>query len=117
MEPILAEEQSVEIASVEEAATHRASWPRSLLAATLPTMAAFLIQTFYWIPGVRWSLFYPAVFLASWLGGFRSGIGATMLSTALLWWYFMPPEHTLFKTNPRFYLTAIIFVVLGYVVS
>ena len=117
MEPIETEGEAVEVATVEEAASHRASWPRSLLAAALPTMAAFVVQSLYWVPGVRWSLFYPAVFIASWLGGFRSGIGATLLSTALLWWYFMPPEHTLFKTNPRYYLTAIIFIVLGYVVS
>jgi PAS domain S-box-containing protein len=117
MEPILAQEEAVEVASVEEEANRRASWPRSLLSATLPPMAAFLIQMFYWLPGVRWSLFYPAVFLASWLGGFRSGIGATLLSTALLWWYFMPPEHTALKTNPRYYVTAIIFIILGYVVS
>ena len=117
MEPSQAEEGAVEVATVEEAATHRASWPRSLLAATIPVIAAFVIQSFYWLPGVRWSLFYPAVFLASWLGGFRSGIGATLLSTALLWWYFMPPEHAAFKTNPRYYLTAVIFIILGYVVS
>lgn len=117
MEPIEAEGEDVEVATLEEAASHRASWPRSLLAATLPAMAAFFVQSLYWVPGVRWSLFYPAVFIASWLGGFRSGIGATLLSTALLWWYFMPPEHTLFKTNPRYYLTASIFIVLGYVVS
>jgi PAS domain S-box-containing protein len=117
MEPIQAKEEDVEVAVAEEAANHRASWPRSLLAATLPPIAAFLIQSLYWLPGVRWSLYYPAVFLASWLGGFRAGIGATMLSTALLWWYFMPPEQTLFKSNPRAYLTAITFVVLGCVVS
>ena len=117
MEPIQAEEEAVEVESVEEVATRRPSWPRSLLAATLPPIAAFLVQTFYWLPGVRWSLFYPAVFLASWLGGFRSGVGATTLSAALLWWYFMPPEHTVLKTNPRYYVTAIIFVILGYVVS
>ena len=117
MEPIEAEEEAVEVARVEEAANNRATWPRSLLAATIPPMVAFIIQSLYWLPAVRWSLFYPAVFLASWLGGFRSGIGATFLSTALLWFYFMPPEHSIFKRDPRFYLTAIIFIVLGYVVS
>ena len=117
MDPIQAKEEAVEVAVAEEAANHRASWPRSLLAATIPPIADFLIQSLYWLPGVRWSLYYPAVFLASWLGGFRAGIGATMLSTALLWWYFMPPEQTIFKSNPRSYLTAITFIVLGYVVS
>ena len=117
MEPIEAEDEAVEVARVEEAATNRASWPRSLLAATIPPITAFLIQSMYWLPAVRWSLFYPAVFLASWLGGFRSGIGATFLSTALLWFYFMPPEHSLLKRDPRYYLTAAIFIVLGYVVS
>src|SRR5437773_9382211 len=101
MDQIGADEATVETARVEAVANHRASWVRSLLAATLPPMAAFIVQSLYSLPAVRWSLFYPAVFLASWLGGFRSGVAATFLSTALLWFYFMPPPHSLLKTDPK----------------
>src|SRR5712675_2180719 len=111
------DEALVETARIEAVANHRPSWVRSLLAATLPPLSALIVQSFYSLPSVRWSLFYPAVFIASWLGGFRSGVGATLLSTALLWYYFMPPRHTLIKSDPRFYLTAMIFIVMGVVVS
>jgi PAS domain S-box-containing protein len=111
------DEASVETAQIEAVAHHRASWVRSLLAATLPPLAALIVQSFYSLPSVRWSLFYPAVFIASWLGGFRSGVGATLLSTALLWFYFMPPRHDLIKSDPRFYLTALIFIAMGVTVS
>jgi PAS domain S-box-containing protein len=111
------DEASVETARIEAVASHRASWVRSLLAASLPPLAALIVQSFYSLPSVRWSLFYPAVFIASWIGGFRSGVGATLLSTALLWYYFMQPRHTLIKTDPRYYLTAMIFVAMGIIVS
>ena len=111
------DEASVETAQIEAVANRHASWVRSLLAGALPPLAALLVQSFYSLPSVRWSLFYPAVFIASWLGGFRSGVGATLLSTALLWYYFMPARHTFIKSDPRLYLTALIFIVMGVVVS
>ena len=117
MDPTRADEDVVETARIEAVANNRAPWPRSLLAGTLPPMAAFIIQSMYWLPAVRWSLFYPAVFIASWLGGFRSGLWSTLLSTALLWYYFMPPQHTLIKLDPRYYLSALLFIVMGVVVS
>jgi PAS domain S-box-containing protein len=111
------DEALVETARIEAVANHRPSWVRSLLAATLPPLAALIVQMSYALPSVRWSLFYPAVFIASWLGGFRSGVGATLLSTALLWYYFMAPRYTMLKTDPRYYLTALIFIAMGIVVS
>jgi len=117
MDPIRADEDVVETARIEAVANQHAPWPRSLIAGTLPPMVAFIIQSLYWLPAVRWSLFYPAVFIASWLGGFRSGVGATLLSTALLWFYFMPPQHTLIKVDPRYYVTALLFIVMGVAVS
>ena len=85
--------------------------------ATLPPVTAMVVQSFFWLTMARWSLFYPAVFLSSWLGGYRSGIASTLLSTALLWWYVVPPSHSLVKSDPRTFLGAAIFVVMGVVVS
>ncbi|HEY7373488.1 MAG TPA: DUF4118 domain-containing protein, partial [Polyangia bacterium] len=41
-----------------------------------------------------WFLFYPAVFVSSWIGGRRLGIIATALASLLVWWFLMPPERT-----------------------
>ena len=53
------------------------------------------------------------MFLSSWLGGFSSGVAATLLSTALVWWSFVPPEKTLVKEDPKQLLVASIFVAMG----
>lgn len=41
--------------------------------------------------GVPFILFYPAVAVAAWLGGFWPGIVATVLSGFISWYVFMPP--------------------------
>ena len=41
--------------------------------------------------GVPFILFYPAVAVAAWLGGFWPGILSTALSGVLSWYIFMPP--------------------------
>ncbi|HSQ68224.1 MAG TPA: histidine kinase dimerization/phospho-acceptor domain-containing protein, partial [Polyangiaceae bacterium] len=45
----------------------------------------------------HWFLFYPAAFLSSWIGGRWMGLLGTLLTTALVWWLFIPPEHALLK--------------------
>jgi len=64
-----------------------------------------------------WSVFYPAVFIASWVGGLRAGIVATALSAVLVWVFVLPPTHTIVKEGARYYLTAAIFVATGVVFS
>lgn len=64
---------------------------RSILAALLPFFA-FIIQWTFWAmfqPFV-WFLFYPTVFISSWIGGFYGGIAATVISITLVWQFFMP---------------------------
>ncbi|NTV73175.1 MAG: DUF4118 domain-containing protein [Holophaga sp.] len=94
------------------------SVPRSILAALLPAAACFL-QWLCWpviVPFV-WFLFYPTVFLSSWLGGFASGLAATFLSTGLVWWFFMEPVHTLLKPRPGAYVNAAAFICMGLLFS
>lgn len=65
------------------------------LALILPFLALAL-QWVFW-PSIRpfvWFLFYPAVFFASWIGGARWGALATVLSTGLVWRFFMPEVMT-----------------------
>ncbi len=45
--------------------------------------------------------------------GVAGGVGATLVSTALAWWYFLPPERTLLKEEPKYFLAAGVFVSMG----
>jgi PAS domain S-box-containing protein len=67
----------------------------------------------------RWrggALFYPAVFVASWLGGLPSGLAATAIATALVPVFFMgsrPPD----LTAPANLISIFIFVTMGISIS
>jgi len=72
-----------------------ARFPRRILALLTPfvaLVAAWLLGDFT-RPHV-WFLFYPAVFVSSWIGGRRLGIIATAIASGLVWWFLMPPERT-----------------------
>jgi hypothetical protein len=68
----------------------RGKWLKSLCSATVPPFIAFIIELIFRPQMARWGLFYPAVFLAAWTGGFGSGVVATFISSAFVWWYFIP---------------------------
>jgi hypothetical protein len=87
---------------------------RSVFAALLPVAACFL-QWLCWpvISPLVWFFFYPVVFFSSWLGGRGAGLAATVLSTGLVWWFFLNPVHVLAKPNPVLYLNAGLFMVMG----
>ena len=95
----------------------RASWRWKTAAALGPTAAAFVIQ--YYVLNAtmaRWALFYPAVFVASWLGGISSGLAATAIATALVPVFFMgrtPPD----LTAPANLISIFIFVTMGIAIS
>lgn len=89
--------------------------PRALLTAIALPLAAFVVQSLLWstlISPFAWFLFYPAIFMSSWLGGFSGGIAATLISAALVWWRFVPPEQTLVK-DPKYLLAAGVFIAMG----
>jgi hypothetical protein len=87
---------------------------RPVLATLLP-LAACVLQWLCWplIAPYVWFLFYPVVFLSSWLGGFLAGIGSACLSTALVWWFFLHPVHALVKPAFSTYLNAAMFLAMG----
>jgi len=91
---------------------------RPLLASLLPVLAC-LLQWLCWpvITPFVWFLFYPVVFISSWLGGFAAGLAATGLSVALVWWFFLPPVHLLLKPAPATYLNAAMFMGMGWLFS
>ena len=96
--------------------THRGA---CITAALLLPFVAGALQHLLW-PVIRpfaWILFYPAVFLSSWIGGTAGGVMATLVSVVLVWWSFVPPEHTFAKDEPRFVLAAAMFAFIGILFS
>lgn len=87
--------------------------PRSLLS-LLPPLLSLALQWLLWglIQPYVWFLFYPAVFLSSWIGGLRAGLAATVMSTGLVWWFFVPPSYSLVK-DPRQLFPAGVFFGMG----
>jgi PAS domain S-box-containing protein len=87
--------------------------------AMLPPLVAFTAQWTFWatLRPYAWFLFYPAVFFSSWIGGLRSGLLATGLSTALIAWFFLAPEYSLLMEGPENFLRAGAFVGVGVLFS
>lgn len=72
----------------------RATWLWQVVAAIVPPFIAFVIQWYLLHATMaRWALFYPAVFVSSWIGGLASGLGATALSCWLVTMFFVTPER------------------------
>ena len=64
--------------------------------------------------GLRFpSLFYPAVFIAAWVGGLWGGIGATLLAAALDLWFSMPAHASLDAIGISGYVSASLLAVVG----
>lgn len=91
---------------------------RALLALS-PVLIAFIVQLLMWsvIRPLAWFFFYPAVFFSSWLGGRRFGVCATVLSTLLVWYFFLPPERSLVGRNAAGVMSSLIFLGMGIVFS
>ena len=64
-----------------------------------------------------WFLFYPAVFIAAWVGGFRVGVIATALSAVLGWYFFIPTGRSFSLESPRYIVSIIIFATFGVVLA
>ena len=116
MNHIGSEEPRVEPGSADAGASARPTWPRTVLAAVLPPLAALGLQAYFGPMISRWAFFYPAVFVSSWLGGFGSGVAATVLSMSLVWWPLMPPARTLGEMELHV-AAASLFGLMGFLVS
>lgn len=92
---------------------------QALFNAVILALGAFVIQLLIWpiLSPYAWVLFFPTVFLAAAVSGFVSGVAATLTSSLLLWWRFVPPEGALVKGNPKYLLSAGIIVALGIALS
>ncbi len=89
-----------------------------LLLALVPPLVTFVIQWTGWelFRPYAWFLFVPAVTFSARIGGLRGGLVATVFSTALVWWFFLPPEHMLVK-EARLVLPTAVFMATGTMIS
>src|SRR5574340_928760 len=99
-------------------APHASGLLRQTLA-LLPPLVAAAVQWLFWsyIQPYVWFLFYPAVFVSSWIGGLGAGLRATLLATALVWWFFIPPAHAFLKHDLRYLCPATVFIAMGVLFS
>ena len=95
-----------------------ASARRLLLGASIP-LAAFGLQWIFWstFHPFIWFLFYPAVFLSSWVSGLAGGLLATLASTLLAWWFFMPPRFSFVLERPASAVSLLLFAGMGVLFS
>lgn len=117
MDRIRTDETPIELGSTDPGPVARPTWPRTVLATVLPPLGALTIQVYFGQMISRWSFFYPAIFLSSWIGGFGSGASATVFSLLLVWWFLMPGGRALGDIEPKYFLAAGIFVLMGFLVS
>ena len=89
------------------------------LLAMLPPLVAFALQWIFWsaIQPYAWLLFFPAVFISSWIGGLIPGLVSTVLSAALATWFFIPPQFSFSVETPMSLVAVGVFLVMGILFS
>ncbi|MBF0318722.1 MAG: PAS domain S-box protein [Nitrospirae bacterium] len=87
--------------------------------AILSPFAALLVQWFLWsfITPYVWFCFFPAVFFSARIGGFWGGITSTFLSTAIVWYFFIPPQLSWSVARPENLYSVGMFLLMGYLFS
>jgi K+-sensing histidine kinase KdpD len=91
---------------------------RRLMAVLLPFVALGLQWLLWpWIAPFVWFLFFPAVFFSAHLGGLGAGIASTLLSAALAWYFFIPPQLSWAMAQPSNLYSAGLFLIMGYLFS
>jgi two-component system sensor histidine kinase/response regulator len=92
---------------------------RHLALAALIPLATFALQLALWeyIDPYVWFLFYPAVFFAAVLTGLQGGILATVMSTLLVWYAFIPVRYSFALEAPHALISIVAFAVTGIIFS
>ncbi len=91
----------------------------SLALALLIPVIAFGLQWLFWdaIQPYAWLLFSPAVYLSAWIGGRRGGLAATVMSVGLVWYFFIPPQHSFAIERPMTLFSIAVFAGMGILFS
>jgi PAS domain S-box-containing protein len=88
---------------------------RAVTVAVVLCLAAFTLQSLLWplLAPFAWIIFAFTLLLSAWIGGTWSGICATVLSTALVWWRFLPLERLPHPEGPRYAISTGVFVLIA----
>ena len=81
----------------------------------MPPAVALGVQwmCWHWLQPLVLVLFYPAVFVSSWVGGLRGGLAGTALSAVLVWYFFVPSHLSFALPEPRMMLSVAVFCGVG----
>jgi|JI10StandDraft_1071094.scaffolds.fasta_scaffold38583_3 PAS domain S-box-containing protein len=87
---------------------------RAILAIASPFLAG-AIQWFFWqsIQPFVWLLFYPAMFISAWIGGFWTGLVSTLTSVILVFILFINPSSPFSMIHSNAYATLVVFLIMG----
>lgn len=87
---------------------------RTAVALLLPFVTT-AVQWLLWdaIRPFAWFLYFPTVFISSWLGSFRTGIIAAVVSALLAKYFFMPPYFSLSIESPMQLVNMLMFIGMG----
>ena len=85
------------------------------LLGVLPSLAALVLQSLLWreLQPLALFFFWPAIVVGSWRGDLWSGLVATLLSSVLSWYYFVPPERTFVIPELKDTFTIVTFTGIG----
>jgi K+-sensing histidine kinase KdpD len=95
----------------------RNSWPVAIAIALLATIAATVLRLSL-IPligdyALPVTIFFPAVLVSAWYGGFRAGVLSILFSTVAAAYFFTFPPHSFVVSDPVDRITLLVFVVVG----
>lgn len=79
--------------------------------------AALALQLSVWeyVNSSPWFFFFPAMFASAWFGGFRGSLIATVISSAFVWFFFLPPRFSFELANPLEAVSVLVFGLFGIV--
>lgn len=93
----------------------KANWIASIL---LPFLALALQWVLWpWLQPFVWFLFFPTIFFSARLAGLWVGVISTLLSAAMVWFFFIPPQLSWQIINPSNLYSVGMFLVMGYLFS
>ena len=93
-----------------------AAYGVSIMAVGVAVLARVAL-TGYVVVGVAFITFYPAIILATFLGGLGPGLLAIILSALAAWYLFLPPDHTWALTGDAAVSLMIFLFVSGLMVA
>lgn len=74
---------------------------------------ALQLSMWTWVQPYIWFFFYPAVFISAWLGGLIGGVASTVISLALVDYFFVHPLHDFGIDNLRHLILFGMFAAMG----